>query len=559
MRIQVSNFRKIEDADIDFSNLAIVAGNNEQGKSSLAQAVTSVITNNGNPFGLTKAEITKMINKGQEVASAKVETGTGNSHMTWPHLTFTANGEAPRGSLTSCGAIRIGMLSSKERGKLIIEALRAEPTEADLQIALNGAIPDPEIKTLWASIKKAGWDAMSMQYLDNAKTLKGQWREVTSETWGVQKAVSWRPLAANEEMLGRQLKEVEEELKVFEVQYKESIASTAVNEAEEKRLQELAGAVPKLKEEYLEIVKKQEELQKAIEEIRGKRANLPSLGLNEPTHDCPHCQGKLRITSHHNNKSDIRVEKFVEANNPAEKDKLQKERASLDGEEENKKAALSEVEKKLNEVKRKGKEGNEAASKLEEMRGKKAGKSEREIALYERDYKQAQVNLADFKKYHRARDVHNQIIQALEMGEILSSEGLRKKKLGEILSSFSSNIIAPLTEAFGLSKTVTISPDLTIFYGEHDYRFLSESAKFRVDTILQVAISKVEKADLMVIDGADIIVGKDRGGLVSMVLNSGIPTLILMSLKEEASLPKLGTAGRTYWVQDGKTIEINRS
>ncbi len=58
---------------------------------------------------------------------------------------------------------------------------------------------------------------------------------------------------------------------------------------------------------------------------------------------------------------------------------------------------------------------------------------------------------------------------------------------------------------------------------------------------------------LLIIDGADILDQGARGRLLKMVLNSGIPAIICMTLNKPDMAPDLSAAGAgvTYWVENG--------
>lgn len=75
-----------------------------------------------------------------------------------------------------------------------------------------------------------------------------------------------------------------------------------------------------------------------------------------------------------------------------------------------------------------------------------------------------------------------------------------------------------------------------------------------VRTILQVAIALADKSELLVIDDVDEINDKrNRGGLLSMVIASGIPALLCMAKRPDENAPDLSIRGdgNTYVVTNG--------
>jgi len=85
------------------------------------------------------------------------------------------------------------------------------------------------------------------------------------------------------------------------------------------------------------------------------------------------------------------------------------------------------------------------------------------------------------------------------------------------------------------------------------YSMLSASEQYRVRTVVQLTIAQLERASLVIIDGADILDQPARGKLLQTVLKNGIPSIICMTHNKPDTAPYLAAAnaGQTYWVSDG--------
>ena len=70
---------------------------------------------------------------------------------------------------------------------------------------------------------------------------------------------------------------------------------------------------------------------------------------------------------------------------------------------------------------------------------------------------------------------------------------------------------------------------------------------------LQIAIAQLEKAGLVIIDGADILDKDGRARLMNLVVGLGIPAVVCMTLNRPDMAPDLAAAGvgATYWVEKG--------
>ena len=93
---------------------------------------------------------------------------------------------------------------------------------------------------------------------------------------------------------------------------------------------------------------------------------------------------------------------------------------------------------------------------------------------------------------------------------------------------------------------VSLNDDLMPTLGGRHYPLLSESEQFRVRVTLQVALSKMDGSDAMVIDRADVLDRKGRNGMMKMLLRTGIPCLVCMTILDPKKdpPPDLAALGR---------------
>ena len=95
-------------------------------------------------------------------------------------------------------------------------------------------------------------------------------------------------------------------------------------------------------------------------------------------------------------------------------------------------------------------------------------------------------------------------------------------------------------------------------YGGTIYLLLSESAKFRVRVVLQIAMAMMDRSQVLVIDAADILDKGGRNGLFKAVKTAGLPVMISMTFDGQELMPDLGKAGigRSYWIEGGVVVGI---
>ena len=98
--IRVRNFRGCEAAEIELDPIALVAGRNGAGKSSLAQATGAVLTGETLPFGLaTKGSAAALVKSGAQEAIVYLKGDNGMAHIEWPACAATSDGDAAGGEL----------------------------------------------------------------------------------------------------------------------------------------------------------------------------------------------------------------------------------------------------------------------------------------------------------------------------------------------------------------------------------------------------------------------------------------------------------------------------
>ncbi len=172
----------------------------------------------------------------------------------------------------------------------------------------------------------------------------------------------------------------------------------------------------------------------------------------------------------------------------------------------------------------------------------------------------AEQRLQVWKQRSEADRIAGALKLNLDIVAALATTGVRQQKLVEKFTEFNA-VLKALCTAAGW-KPVEIDPDdIKTSYGGWRYSLLSEGAKYRVRTILQVAMAQMDGSDLLVFDGADILDGgkplsdgvtRGRPGLIKLLATVKIPALVLMTEKREAvaDLARM-QLGKSYWLSGG--------
>jgi DNA repair exonuclease SbcCD ATPase subunit len=298
MRITVKNYRAVESAEIELEHITLVAGPNRAGKSSLAQAIATVITGDRVVLdGLSQSEVGMLIRSGAAESELKIEGPTGHAALTLPRgKPRTEGARPPRASRFALGLSCALDLEPKDRVRLFYQYLKPEPTAADLQAALPG-LNAKSIEKILERIKLHGWDATHEQAKESGTKQKGQWESVTQERYGSQKSTSWAPAGWSNDLATASLEQLTGELTRAEEERDIAIGSTAISGEERARLEILASKVPRL----TAAVEAQEiathDSARLVDEARKARAALPD--PQEATD--PHAEQRAALTARADN------------------------------------------------------------------------------------------------------------------------------------------------------------------------------------------------------------------------------------------------------------------
>lgn len=128
----------------------------------------------------------------------------------------------------------------------------------------------------------------------------------------------------------------------------------------------------------------------------------------------------------------------------------------------------------------------------------------------------------------------------------------------KVLDTFNGGPLRSLCDMAGW-RDVRIESDMSITYAGRPYEQLSglgpqlSSDQFRVYATLQVALAQVQGCELVILDGADVLDQKGRGGLIKMLRGAGMDALIGMTFSAPDVVPDLEARGmgRAYWIDGG--------
>lgn len=546
MQIEVKNYRGVSDASLALAPIALVAGPNGAGKSSIAQAVAAAITQNAAPIdGIAKNAAGQLLRDGTKRGRCVVGDDTGNATANWPGASVGVEGQAPWASDIAAGITSLVTMKPKDASALLISAMEAMPTLDKLTKALPG-VSTEMVTAIWDVTQSEGWDAAHKRCQERGAKMKGAWEHVTGERYGSAKGETWVP-AFFETMADEvELSDLQAELMSAKTDLEEKIANQGAAQAEIDRLSGIVTAGLAAGESLAGSDEQIDELQAIQDGLAAELNALPRPENGDSYVECPHCKGHLVIVS--------RAEVRVPSTGMSDEVNAARVQAITDktNEYEVARQNTAQLTQEIGVLRRARENGQQAAVQLDAMpRGTVTADDIGAARAYaERAEDQVRAFEKAIEAEEAASNLHGQIVTNVKILEVLAPDGLRQTVLADKMAEFN-GMLGRLSETAGW-PAVKLADDLGQSLGDRPYILLSESEKFRVRLVLQVAIADLDGSDVLIVDAADILDRGGRNGLFKLLSSTGMRALVCMTMNKAEDVPNLAKAGfgASYWLNE---------
>jgi len=563
IKIKIDNFRKIQQADFEISPITLLVGENENGKSSIAMAVSMVATGNILPKGMYKKDVNQLIHDGARESKISICRNGLATEVIYPACEHNQHAEGKDATLEdviagqaelqsfhvsdfAAGLGDIFELNNSEKTAYLINLLKAAPTESDLKTALS-ADTHFLIPEIWTQITQSGWDATYDIVKKEEIEFIGRWKQITGELkWNIDTANKWRPAEWEQSLEQGNLEDLQSDFNNSEKVIEEALKSEGAADFDKSRLEDIIAGKTELQEE---LTKKETEVRNIrieIDAVINRCDNLPSpddIGI-----PCPVCDAALIIVS--KEEGYVCTEYLEDATE--EKENREQDKDILYIEINRLKNKDHDINKQIYNIK-------ENLTKIEnaEIELQKANEAKNVNNITTEEAKTQSINiklqLDNFIKVQQASDLYKKVIIKRELSSALSQNGVRKTKLQDEITKFNNDILKPLCDKLNW-EAVIIDNDLNIWRGRRAYKLLSRSARYITRVILQVGLAMTDKSELLIIDDLDIITNdQNKTWLLEMIASSNIPALICMAIRPNENAPSI--QGTTYLVKNG-TMEL---
>lgn len=564
-KIEISNVLGLARADIVCSTpVMVIAGDNEAGKSTIADAISMAILGMPRRVKLKK-ELGQLLHDGAAKGRTTVIAGgeaigdfklPGGQHLQGENIAGVQFIEYV------LDPAKFAALSEADRRTALFKLTncKSNPNVTEQMLIKRGAS-----EHLAAEIKPAlmaGFPSACADAKERATQAKGAWRSVTGENWGSDKAEGWEPevpavaidadeLAASRaqlETLTADLSEAQQTLGAA----KQSAQSAEQRLAKIAQLEETAGLVErrttKLATDEGNLAEWSSKLEAAEQAASGAPAVTP--------HECPHCQGLIELKA---GQLHAYVAPAIAAD-PDAKMRANEYRGYRD-------SALRAIENSKRDLKA----SQDAAAQVVALKAEQASAPSAEAITnaeqlindlrQERDKVTAKVGAMEEAQnaiagrastIEQAAKHHAEVKAWLLIADALAPDGIP----AEILSSAITPVNDSLAMLAGLAKwkPVQILDDMSVNVGGRAYGLVSESAKWRADTLLALAIAQISQLRFVVLDRFDVLDLPGRGQLLALLVElakmKAMDTMIMCGTMK--AIPKgLPAQVRAVWVANG--------
>jgi hypothetical protein len=588
MNVTIQNYRGLSSATLDISKICLLAGLNESGKTSASQALAAALTGDPVPIpGVAKTQAGLLVRSGTANGSVELTTEAGTTKIQWPSAKVKTEGAPPFASHFATGLHSIVTMDEKARVKTLTEYLKAIPTRTDLDAQLASMkLPVAVLDQLWQLIEVQGWDNAHSQIKEKGARLKGQWQQAAGEQYGSKKADSWIPEGYDNELMGQS----EATLTAFCTDARDAleaaIASEAVDDSKRGDLEAQAALKP-ARQEAVTAAKNQtadpalsEQLKQAqafIADISKKRdvlnaelAALPS-ATQTTGMPCPDCGTVLQLSG-----KTLAIAAVISPEEiTARAEAIATKQGAIDATNDaisKHMTAVSTIQATIREQQTARDNAitdalrllGESATAEKELAKPLPPASDISVDDCRTTMARAETRLKAFTRKLEADRLHVSIGNNAELLAKISPEGIRGDVLAKALKGFNESL-APITKAAGW-RPVVLESDFMPTYGGTIYLLLSESAKFRVRTVLLLGMALIDKSQAVIIDAADILDRGGRNGLFKALKVAGLPALVAMTIDAYVNkpgedfpvshnVPKLGALGASYWINSDAVAE----
>ena len=558
--IEISNMLRVENAKIEMlpGEIAVVSGENQTGKTSLAMLAAAVFNSSVNPFSIAASNKREYIRDGQDEGGVTL-LYNGEPARRWNAKTgdMSVFVDVPKTNAEAVGLVGFtdGM-SESERVKMWEAHFLPDGGELAeaFEEAMKTKVSRERLDNILEHVRNGNLDKVLKATQDHRAGAKAAWQLETGQTYGVAKAATWKPDGWRSELddvtlvKARQaVTDAEEQLRSISV-----VKALTMNEIEKGK--EAKDKIPEVEKKIEEIKAEGKEAKQIYQDATAKvekaRQNYHAIGLDvdkmekmikaheaddpvkKPPMKCPSCgaflilQGNVlaevseeavnesrRLHKEKLNELTEKLKGFIEASGAQSKvvrnlDAIATERkGELDEITHNYTFAMTELEKLQNEAE---------TADMEVVDADETGEQELQEAT--QALHDAQADMRMIEQHNKAVRAHESQVEYDTIIGIIGPKGVRSTKMAERMAFFD-RILERVHQVSGWPRVKVAEKTYSIEVGGRRFlKLVGDSARAQAQYSLQTAMAWMNKSNVLILDKVDVLQGANRVGLKDLVL-----------------------------------------
>lgn len=584
--VSVRNVLGCRDVDLVLTpqrRIALIGGLHGQGKSSVVDAVRACLLGKMAMRDVTTAkEAGLLVNRSADKGHVRIDIAGPNpstKRLSVPSGEVYTEGPNPAsGDKVAIGAVPFANLTDKERARLLVDLLQAEPDREDIAEGVlkagfkepDGTASEKTISGVLAMLEAASgnWDVAFSTLRETTAKRKAEWFATTGQNWGAKVAIDWRPHGlVDQELVTCPIELLTQEAEDARIALEHKIGGQAYDAgtlvAKKQQMEEKAAEGLLLEGHQGKV----DTIEARIAEIDEKLPALRAAVAEKSAYKCPHCEAHIQVLQ-----INPGVWNILPAEEPpyvlkADLDAMRTQVAKLDGERARIQGELSAAKAAVISAKLARQKAGELTAEINRMEAHTGDSKPVDIArdkhaVAARRLEQRQkIDAANL--LHRKIDANNRILEHVfdpETGVRATKLKKRLIEMNDLLRSFCTTMkIEP----------VEIDQEGEISMGGRSFRLLNKAAKYYVQIVFQLAVAHHRRPTIVVIDDLDQLLPPYRGAIIGAIFKMNIPAIVAMactgmeppSEDRPSGLPHLEKMGKdgigvTYWAEAGSVIPV---
>lgn len=601
--IGVSNFQMLTDININLAGtpICLIAGANEQGKSSLHEAIRFALTGESARVKLKK-DMDALVRDGTKTGGVIVRLENGNS----------AELELPAGKVTTVGTLvndlqlkalplvmdagRFAAMTENDRRAFLFDlsGLQCDSKNVGDRLVARGCNAK-KVEAI-APLLRNGFPAAETEARTKVREKKASWKTVTGgETWGKDKAAKWQPAALpseSDKAAGRaenarqKASEVERELSTAQQELgaaRAELQRRQQAETQRTALEEQAGKIERIKSKMARDEAELKQWEAKVEETRAK-AGAASVNPKAPGEYL--LRGLAAVTdeflvvagNHHDiewpeglvSRASAHLAEYKKLHGWPFKsgDQADPEAVARLPEHER---ALTLLQSAVANSKRDLAAAESAAAKLAELDGEKVEAIDLEAIQakvselgekrsgWRSDADKYQAIAEQAKRHQEVIDqaaaLHGDILAWSDIADALAPDGIPGEMLADSIKPLNDRLRAT-SMATGWDQ-VSIDAEMQIRVDGRLYSLKSESAKWRSDAAIAEAIANLSGLRFIAIDRCDVMDTGNRLAFLKwlhgLAASGEIDTALVFGTFK--SLPTVPATFLPVWIERGAIVQ----